>query len=64
MGYETEVHRVNSNVYKLKTYGEYNYDHLVLLCTDSTGNLIKCLIVISIFRKKVFKKCSSLRILW
>ncbi len=34
MGYETTVSELNSNNYKLKKYGEFLYDHLVLMCTD------------------------------
>ena len=39
MGYNTKLQRLNSNNYKLKSYGEFNYDHLVLMCTDATGKL-------------------------
>jgi len=37
MGYETSIYSLNSNHFKLKTYGEYNYDHLILICTDAPG---------------------------
>jgi len=36
MGYDADIHPLNSKEYKLKEWGEYFYDHLVLLCTDAT----------------------------
>ena len=34
MDYQADIYPLNSKLYKLKEYGEYFYDHLILLCTD------------------------------
>jgi len=35
-GYTLDIKAVNSAQYKLKEFGEYNYDHLILFCTSES----------------------------
>lgn len=39
-GYELEFRALNSPTIKLMNYGEYNYDHMIIMASSPLGKLI------------------------
>lgn len=39
-GYTLDIKMINSVDTKLREYGEYLYDHIIVFCTAETSNLI------------------------
>lgn len=40
-GYSVDVRMINAYNYKLKEFGEYLYDHVVVFCTSEPGSIFK-----------------------